>query len=221
MRGEYVRKAVGNAVRQLGYRIRGLSPHEAFWHERAIRLGARADSLVSDFETEAEQYRPALQDALHGTDWPAGEEWVAVDYGCGTGRFTRLIAEAIGGRAIGVDPCAPMLRWARPAPSVSFARLRDGRASLADASADLVVLIHVLGGLGPESLRAAVTDVDRILRPGGVLFIAEAAEGEASQHWRGRPASFYRRLWRRCPLLEVRPVMQCGRSVNLMWGLKG
>lgn len=221
MRGLFIKHVLARHARALSYRLRRLPPEVAYWEERAARLGARADSLVSDFEADAEQYRQTLQDALYGVDWPASHEWTAVDYGSGTGRYTALLADAIAGRAVGVDPSPSMLALARPTAATSFGLIRNGRAPVADNSADLVACIHCLGGLESVALADAVADVRRILCRGGVLFVVEADEGESSSHWHGRPVSFYRRLWRDCPLLGLRRVEQSGRQVNLLWGMRG
>ena len=208
-------------VRGVGYRLRRRAAGEDYWDSRAARLGTRADSLISDFAVESAQYREAIAEAIACAPWQPGPSCLAVDWGCGTGRFTDVLASCAGGRAVGVDPSQGMLRHARPTARTSFARIVSGRSPLRSGSVDLLAVIHVLGGLSDGQLAAAVEDTTRILRPGGVLFVAEADEGEHSRHWHGRSAEFYCGLWRFAPLVLHKAVVQGGRRVNLMFGMRG
>lgn len=69
-----------------------------FWERRARALGA--DAVVSHRVAEDEAAFGTLSEALDGS------ERVALDLGCGSGRHTAALAEAIGGRSIAVDPIA-------------------------------------------------------------------------------------------------------------------
>ncbi len=96
----------------------------------------------------------------------------AVDIGAGTGAETRRLAAAVGstGRALGIEP-HPLIRaeaQRRAAADETPARFVDGDAAslpLADASADLVRCERVFQHL-PDP-RAAVSEIVRVLRPGG------------------------------------------------------
>src|SRR5678816_1963447 len=60
---------------------------------------------------------------------------VSVDLGCGTGRFTKILAATFPGRVVGIDPSAPMLRAAaaslRWTPRVALVRGRAEAIPLA------------------------------------------------------------------------------------------
>ncbi len=99
-----------------------------------------------------------------------------LDVGCGTGYFTKILADLVGpdGRALGVDASSNMLERARrAAPGCSF---REGIAEALDdpdASYDVVVsslMIHHL----PDELRPqAIAEMFRVLRPAGRVLVAD------------------------------------------------
>ena len=93
-----------------------------------------------------------------------------VDLGCGTARFTRLLADVLHASVVGVEPSLRML---------AERELRDGRCahfvagtaealSLASGSVDLVFASMVYHHLRPE---AALPEMRRVLRAGGSLMI--------------------------------------------------
>lgn len=101
-----------------------------------------------------------------------------LDVGCGTGYFTRVMAEAVtpGGTALGVDPSRRVVERARRLTRAANCTFSDGIAEALEApdgSYDVVVnslMIHHL----PEALRSqAIGEMLRVLRPGGRLLIAE------------------------------------------------
>src|SRR3954454_5525142 len=72
---------------------------------------------------------------------------VAIDLGCGTGRFTGVLARHFAAVVVGIDPSAPMLaaaaaRWAG-AEGGHFARAAAERLPLGASSADLFFLSMV------------------------------------------------------------------------------
>jgi ubiquinone/menaquinone biosynthesis C-methylase UbiE len=94
-----------------------------------------------------------------------------LDLGCGTGRFTTALAEALGCRAVGVEPSEAMLEVAR-------ARARDGvrfergdaeRIPLGAGSVDLVFMSQVYHHLADRG--RALAEVRRVLARGGHLAI--------------------------------------------------
>jgi SAM-dependent methyltransferase len=101
-----------------------------------------------------------------------------LDVGCGTGHFTRAMAEAVApsGTALGVDPSIEAIAEARRRTRRANCTFSDGIAQALDApegSFDVVVsslMIHHL----PEMLRPqAIGEMFRVLRSGGSLLVAE------------------------------------------------
>lgn len=112
--------------------------------------------------------------ALSGTR-PADR---VLDVGCGTGYFTRVMAEAVtsAGTALGVDPSREVIARARRLTRRANCSFSEGIAETLDApngSYDVVVsslMIHHL----PETMRPqAISEMFRVLRPGGRVLIAD------------------------------------------------
>jgi len=69
-----------------------------------------------------------------------------VDLGCGTGRFSDLLAAHFGVQVIGFDPSQKMIDQARRKPTTDTVSYRHGAAEaipLSDGSADLVFMSNV------------------------------------------------------------------------------
>ena len=109
-----------------------------------------------------------------------------LDVGCGEGRFCRWLAEQ-GIGAVGIDPTAALLAQARALdPEGDY---REGRAEMldfGDGSFDMVVSYLTL--IDIPDYRAAITEMARVLRPGGRLLVANMQGyhtcGEGRPEWR-------------------------------------
>jgi ubiquinone/menaquinone biosynthesis C-methylase UbiE len=102
-----------------------------------------------------------------------------LDVGCGTGSFTRRIAQAVApdGTTHGIDPSGEAITEARRLTRLDNCTFSTGVAEALDdapdASYDVVVsslMIHHL----PDELRPqAISEMFRVLRPGGSVLVAE------------------------------------------------
>jgi ubiquinone/menaquinone biosynthesis C-methylase UbiE len=101
-----------------------------------------------------------------------------LDIGCGTGHFTRVMAEAVApdGSVQGVDPSGEAITRARRLTGLPNCTFSTGVAEALDApdgTYDVVVsslMIHHL----PDALRSrALGEMFRVLRPGGSVLVAE------------------------------------------------
>jgi ubiquinone/menaquinone biosynthesis C-methylase UbiE len=104
-----------------------------------------------------------------------------LDVGCGPGYFVRMLAEAVGptGSAVGIDAAPEMLDYARrKARRLPNCRFEAGSAEalpFPDASFDVVMSSLMLHHL-PDGLRLqAAIEMKRVLRPGGVVLLADFA----------------------------------------------
>lgn len=94
----------------------------------------------------------------------------AVDVGCGEGRFCRMMQSA-GVRTIGIDPTEELIRQARRRdPAGEYCVAMAEALPLDDGTMDLAVAYLTL--IDISDLRAAVAEVHRVLRPGGMFLIA-------------------------------------------------
>ena len=95
----------------------------------------------------------------------------ALDVGCGSGRWTRWLAEH-GADPVGIDPTTAMLETARRlSPGLTFQRMSATTIDFADAAFDLVMAVTVIQHLRPIEQERAAAAMCRVLRPGGHLFV--------------------------------------------------
>jgi SAM-dependent methyltransferase len=94
----------------------------------------------------------------------------ALDIGCGEGRFCRMM-QAQGLATIGIDPAAALIDRARTLDRKGAYHIAPAEAlPLEDASVDLAVAYLSL--IDVPDLPRAISEVRRVLRPGGVFLIA-------------------------------------------------
>jgi SAM-dependent methyltransferase len=94
----------------------------------------------------------------------------ALDVGCGEARFCRMMKNC-GLQAVGVDPTETLIREARRRDPRGDYRIGRAEAlDFADGSFDLVVSYVTL--IDIADVRSAITEMARVLRPGGTLLIA-------------------------------------------------
>jgi ubiquinone/menaquinone biosynthesis C-methylase UbiE len=90
-----------------------------------------------------------------------------IDLGCGTGRFSELLAAHFGSRVIGIDPSRKMVEQARRKPASGSVAYRQGSAEalpLPDACADLVFMSMVFHHFADPT--AVARECRRVLRQG-------------------------------------------------------
>lgn len=128
------------------------------------------DVYVTARELPAESvatWREAIRELLP----PSAEIRRVIDLGCGTGRFSALVAELYSAPVIGVDPSLRMLAH-REVPAASRCRFVAGSAEaipLATGSTDLVFLSMVYHHL--RSVPQALDEMRRVLREGGHVLV--------------------------------------------------
>ncbi|MFC8723574.1 class I SAM-dependent methyltransferase [Kitasatospora sp. NPDC057198] len=97
----------------------------------------------------------------------AGTSGIVLDVGCGNGRFVnRLHEDRPDLRVVGVDVSAGILAEVEGPVLVADAQALP----FADDSADAVLALHMLYHVG--DIEAAVEELARVLRPGGVLVVS-------------------------------------------------
>ncbi len=98
----------------------------------------------------------------------AGRGGLVLELGVGTGRIASPVAQA-GCRVIGLDVSGEMMRKARVKGIDRLLHADILRLPLADESVDAVLVVHVLHHIA--DWRAALTEVMRVLRPGGAVIM--------------------------------------------------
>ncbi len=134
---------------------------------------------------------PGVEDAVAAAFVAAGglgPTSRVLEIGVGTGRIALPLARRVE-RVVGVDLSAAMLAKGlekRGALPVHFVCADATRLPCADQSVDAAVAVHVFHLI--EGWRAALTELERVLRPGGLLLHGsdDQARGAAWTRWRER-----------------------------------
>lgn len=122
--------------------------------------------------------RAFRQETLRHAELSSGES--VLDVGCGTGVLTRLAALAVGqtGYVIGIDPAAKMIEVARKnaLEQGSHAEFRLAvieNLPFEDNRFDCVLSSAMLHHLPPDVKLKGLSEVHRVLKPGGCLVLVD------------------------------------------------
>jgi ubiquinone/menaquinone biosynthesis C-methylase UbiE len=192
-----------------------------YWEKRANDYGRRSVLHMGHAESEYDDVTrmqereifPHLRTQLNGT------ERTVLDFGCGPGRFTVQLAEAIRGKAIGVDPIIKLLELAPQHPHVEYRVLKENVIPVADNSVDVVWTCLVLGGINGHTLDQAISELGRVLAPGGLLFVVENTSNKADQDtWKFRSVFEYTRKLPFVALVHLHDYVDLGETISIMAG---
>ncbi|MBI5588124.1 MAG: class I SAM-dependent methyltransferase [Deltaproteobacteria bacterium] len=113
-----------------------------------------------------------------------------LDVGCGTGVLTRLAAPAVGptGYAIGIDPAAKMIEVAKKNALTEGSRAEFRLAVIEDLPFednrfDCVLSSAMLHHLPPEVKIKGLSEVRRVLKPGGRLVLVDVDRPTVPLWW--------------------------------------
>jgi malonyl-CoA O-methyltransferase len=143
-----------------------------------VTANLSAETLAA-YERWAPLYPPTAHNPLMRAEqqamvehWPQVAGKRALDLACGTGRYSRLLAEGGAAEVIAMDFCMPMLEQASVGARVcaSMMQLPFSRESF-----DFVISGLALGHA--SSIHAWMAEVSRVLRPGGTLLYSDFHPG--------------------------------------------
>jgi ubiquinone/menaquinone biosynthesis C-methylase UbiE len=155
---------------------------------------ATYDRLAGRFAEQWWSTRLAGPMSRFSASLPAGG--VVLDLGCGPGRDTAWLAEQ-GFTAIGMDASSGLVEEARrrvPAAQATFVRGDLVSLPFTPSSADGAWVCASLLHLDPAGALEALTEVRRVLRPGGALF-AGVQQGEGDTIKEGAAGNRFFTYW--------------------------
>ncbi len=136
--------------------------------DRLLEATARAETTHFWFRGFRRFVAPMLEAAAAGRS-----DRRILDCGCGTGNNLTLLRRY--GRAIGIDVTWTGLAFARARGEHAVARASATTLPFADATFDMVTSFDVIYALDDRDEAAALSEMFRVLRPGGHLVINVAA----------------------------------------------
>ena len=165
--------------------------------DQLLRATADAESRHFWFRGFRWFVTPLVERAVAGLSEPR-----ILDSGCGTGANVDMLNRY--GRAYGVDSSAVGLRIGRQAGRTRLARATVTALPFAADAFDLVTSFDVLYGLEEQDEQAAVSEMFRLVRPGGYALLNVAAlamlhgdhsvlSGEVRRYTRGSLEQLLRR----------------------------
>jgi SAM-dependent methyltransferase len=126
------------------------------------------------------QHKPVDRDLLtrFASEVGAGE---VCDIGCGPGHVARYLHD-LGTNVFGLDLSPQMLQQARRLnPGISFREGNMLSLDLADGVLAGIVAFYAIVNIPQESIPLVFREMERVLRPGGLLFLAFHAGDEIVQ----------------------------------------
>ena len=221
-----VLERLGNRLQR--YRMRAAERNSVttgeYWEQRARLLGQRAVLNASHSESEMRDVTARQKNELYPVfrDSLSGSEQIVLDFGCGTGRFTPDLARIVGGKAIGVDPTASLLHLAPRSDDVEYRRMNEGLIPVEDRSIDAIWIVLVLGAITePPALRGTIAEIDRVLKPGGLVLVAENTSSKADgPYWAYRSLDEYTTMFAGYSLVPRGQYVDLDDRISILVGRK-
>ena len=112
---------------------------------------------------------------------PSTRPLVWLDLGSGTGRMTPALATAFGGPVHGIEPSEKMRAQATAHPAVTYSAGSAEDIPLPDGSCDAALLFFVWHHVADRA--RAATELHRVVKPGGKLFVQANLSDRISDIW--------------------------------------
>jgi SAM-dependent methyltransferase len=150
-----------------------------------------------------------------------GYERTVLDFGCGPGRFTADLANAVQGSAVGVDISRRLIDMAPRASNVTYRVLPNGILPHDDFRFDVVWDCLVLGGIPDIAVGATAEALEDALQSGGLLFLVESTSNRPNgTYWFFRGANFYKSLFPRVNLRIISTYVDVDDELSILAGRK-
>jgi len=217
-----MRSLISRVQRLLRRHLKPFDPLE-YWKTRATAHGPRSVLNLAhppenyDLVTrlQAESLFPIFFSTISTPD-P-----LVLDYGCGSGRFTNLLARESKATVIGSDITAALLRFATHDDQTFFVQTDESSTPFVDCVFDAIWVYSVLGGIPDETVTHVFEELGRVLRQGGTLFLVENTSPKRNRHyWFYRSERDYVRLAQFCNLQPVYRFDDLSEQMSTFVGIK-
>ena len=141
-----------------------------YWDSRARRQGASyVGPMGEDDRAQFDQFAGTLRAFVQ----PYGKPHTLMDFGCGSGRFAKLLA-GLATWYMGVDISTVGLSYTQLPLNGAFMHLRTDGIPLGDNSVDAVVAVTVFQHIvDEEEFQGWAGEIARVLRPGGAVVVID------------------------------------------------
>lgn len=175
------------------------------WSDLARQHGRRCTVSLIASDTEVDTCTAAQIQAINGVVQPLlrGNETRALDFGCGTGRFTPMLAEWAAW-AHGYEPSPDLLALC----DAQERRNIIWRSFLPTFTFDIVLVALVLGEPDLDVIATNRTIANALAADGLLVLLEHTAEPEPGQWWQFRPISYYCKLFRKVGI-SLSPIGHC------------
>jgi ubiquinone/menaquinone biosynthesis C-methylase UbiE len=154
-----------------------------------------------------------LRDELNGT------ERLALDLGCGVGRFSNDIAQIAQVRVSAIDLSSELLALAPSSNSVDYVLGDVTQLPFPNEQFDLIWACLVLGALRGVHVQNACLEIQRVAKSGALLFLVEnTASKPDGPSWAFRSVASYKTLLPLFDLALVTTYDDLGETISVMTG---
>ena len=197
-----------------------------YWQNRAKKHGKHSVYNMAHPRNELEsvdKYQEQIYSNVlkkHLDDNGGGQKLVALDFGCGPGRFEPMLSK-IAHKVYATDPISTLIELAPKIDNVEYLLLgEDEKIALPNDSVDLVFVSLALGGIVDEAqLKMAIDELKRVAKQNALFFIVEnTARQDNQRYWHYKSAEYYINLFKPIRLKLETTYEDINEEISVMVG---
>lgn len=197
-----------------------------YWQNRAKKHGKHSVYNMAHPRNELEsvdKYQEQIYSNVlkkHLDDNGGGGKLVALDFGCGPGRFEPMLSK-IAHKVYATDPISTLLELAPKIDNVEYLLLGENeKIALPSDSVDLVFVSLALGGIVDKSqLKMAIDELKRVAKQNALFFIVEnTAKQDNQKYWHYKSAEDYASLFKPIELKLETTYEDINEEISIMVG---